>query len=167
MNIKLDNDLYQKLLLEAADSPRKRSHLNLHKDLNEPVQRLCIALKKGTYVRPHHHPKENKWELFLALKGSAIIIIFDEDGTILERNLLNQNDSMQGLEITPDTWHTIVPLSENVVVLEIKEGPYTPSVKTDFATWAPEEGEKNVNKFLQWLESAEIGERYINLTTMD
>ncbi len=160
MNIKLDNNLYEKLLNEATESPRKRSHYNLHESHNDPVQRLCIALKKGTYVKPHHHPKSNKWELMLALKGESTLIIFDKEGVILERHTLSPNQNMSGIELKPNTWHTIFPQSQESVILEVKEGPYTPSVKTDFAHWAPDEGDANVNDFLQWLENANTGDKY-------
>jgi len=45
MNIKLDDNFFQQLVLDASKSPRKRSHYNLHKEMNEPVQRLCIVLE--------------------------------------------------------------------------------------------------------------------------
>ena len=159
--MKLDNQFFQKLLNEAESSPRKRSHFNLHKELSEPVQRLCIALKKGTYVRPHHHPKNNKWELMLALKGSVALLIFDEQGTLLERLLLNTNDSINGIELQPNTWHTVFPVSDDAVILEIKEGPYTPTKSSDFAQWAPCEGDDEVSDFLQWMEDAKIGDRLL------
>jgi len=80
MNLKLDYKFFDELISQAHQSPRKRSHYNLHKDLDEPVQRLCIALLEGTYVRPHHHPQNNKWELILALRGQFCLIIFNKDG---------------------------------------------------------------------------------------
>jgi len=162
MTIKLDDGFFQQLVLDASKSPRKRSHYNLHKEMNEPVQRLCIALKKGTYVRPHHHPKSNKWELMLALRGSVVLLVFDNDGVILERLILNQNDSLSGIELKPDTWHTVFPLTDDAIILEVKEGPYIATEKSDFALWAPEEGDHDVTDFLLWLENARPGEKYIN-----
>jgi len=161
MNLKLDNYFFENLLSQAKDSPRKRSHYNLHTELDEPVQRLCIALNKGTYVRPHHHPKSNKWELMLALRGSVTLIIFDKNSEILERLLLSQGESLSGIEIKPGTWHSVIPHTDEAVILEIKEGPYTPTEQSDFAAWAPAEGEKDVENFLSWLEIAKPGERYI------
>lgn len=160
MNIKLDNDFFNQLITDATQSSRKRSHYNLHKELDEPVQRLCIALNKGTYVRPHHHPKKNKWELMLALKGSVALLIFDKTGTLLERLLLNTNDSISGIELTPNTWHTVFPVTDSAVILEVKEGPYTPTEATDFADWAPVEGDDNVEDFLEWMRDAKIGDSF-------
>jgi len=160
MNIKIDNDLCEQLLLQASESPRKRSHFNLHKELNDPIQRLCIALKKGTYVRPHHHPKNNKWELMLALRGTISLIIFDKDGVILEKLLLTQGEALSGIEIQPGTWHTLSPVTDNAVILEVKEGPFTPTKECDFASWAPVEGDDQAINFLNWLETSNLGEKY-------
>ena len=160
MNKLLDDCLFNELLNRANESPRKRSHLNLHEELDEPVQRLCIGLKQGTYVRPHHHPKSNKWELMLALRGSVALIIFDRDGVVLERLCLSAGDSICGIEMQPNTWHTVYPLTDEAVILEVKEGPYTPTEESDFASWAPVEGDSDVGDFLEWMGDAEIGESY-------
>jgi cupin fold WbuC family metalloprotein len=160
MTIKLNDSFFNQLLLKASESPRKRSHYNLHKDLNESVQRLCIGLKKGTYVRPHHHPQGNKWELMLVLRGSICLILFDKAGSILEKLLLNPGSSLSGVEMEPSTWHTIFPLTEEAVIIETKEGPYIPTEESDFASWAPAEGDASVMEFLSWLSKAKTGERY-------
>lgn len=160
MNLKLDNNIFDKLLIQASESPRKRSHYNLHKELDEPVQRLCIALKKGTYVRPHHHPKRNKWELILSLRGAVGLIIFNAEGTILETLTLNQGETLNGIELEPNTWHTVFPLTEDAIILEVKEGPYTPTQESDFAPWAPIEGSEYEIHFLNWLEAAKPGDKY-------
>jgi len=159
--MKLDDNLFSELLVQAQENPRKRSHLNLHKELDEPVQRLCIGLVKGTYVRPHHHPKSNKWELMLALKGAVALVIFDEQGKVDDRIVLEAGESVCGMEMRPNTWHTVFPLSDETVIFEVKEGPYTPANPSDFASWAPEEGSDNVPAFLSWLESAKVGQTYV------
>ena len=160
MNLKLDNTLFDTLISQAQQSPRKRSHYNLHNDLDEPVQRLCIALLKGTYVCPHHHPQGNKWELMLALKGEVSLIIFDEKGTVLEKHTLCPGESLSGMELQPNTWHTVIPLTDSAIILEVKQGPYTPAQETDFAPWAPSEGNKQSKQLLHWLESAGIGDKF-------
>ncbi len=160
MNLKLDNEFYNQLLLQANKSPRKRSHFNLHKELTEPVQRLCIALKKGTYVRPHYHPKSNKWELILSLRGTVILIIFDKEGVILERFSLSQGETLNAIELEPNTWHTVFPITEDAVILEVKEGPFAPTKESDFASWAPVEGNDQAIHFLSWLETATPGKKY-------
>jgi len=161
MNIKLDNQFFKQLITQAQQNPRKRSHYNLHKELNEPVQRLCIALLKGTYVRPHHHPQSNKWELMLTLRGQVCLIIFDENGAILEKHTLSPGESLSGIELEPNTWHTVIPLSDSAIILEVKEGPYNPTQESDFAPWAPKEGDKDAEVLLRWLETALVGDTFI------
>lgn len=160
MSIKLDNAFFEQLIIKADESPRKRSHYNLHQALDEPVQRLAIALKKGTYVRPHHHPQSNKWELMLALRGSIMCVVFDKAGTILEKLTLSPGEALSGIEAKPNTWHTVYPLTDHAIILEVKEGPYTPSVESDFAPWAPQEGAEGTADFQTWLTSASLGQQY-------
>ena len=160
MNIKLNDSLFEQLLLKAGDSPRKRSHYNLHDELSDPVQRLCIGLKKGTYIRPHHHPKSNKWELMLALKGSICLLLFDETAKVIERLVLSPGESLCGIELKPNTWHTVFPVTEEAILMEVKEGPYTATIESDFASWAPAEDEMTAEAFVKWMQNARLGERY-------
>lgn len=158
----LDDALFTQLLHEAQNSPRKRSHHNLHRSYDDPVQRLLIGLVKGTYVRPHYHTQPDKWEMILVLRGSVGVLLFDHAGVVHKRYELLQHGSLLGLEIDPGTYHTIFPLTDEAIVLEIKKGPYSPAEPEDFAAWAPVEGGKGVRRFLAWAERAEVGDVAIN-----
>ncbi len=158
--MKLNDNFFNQLLLEADKSVRKRAHYNLHKTFDEPVQRLCIALNKGTYVRPHHHSQENKWELIICLKGSVGLVVFDKHGVVVDKDILVPGDSVSGIELVPNTWHAVYPMTEQAVIIEIKEGPYASAKESDFAQWAPKEGEPEVQQFLSWLESSAVDDRY-------
>ncbi len=46
----LDKKFLSSLHEDAIESPRKRSHLNLHDSFNDKVQRLFISLVQGSYV---------------------------------------------------------------------------------------------------------------------
>lgn len=91
---------------------------------------------------------------------SVVFLIFNSDGVVLERFLLNPTDSLTGIEIEPDTCHTVFPVSDEAVFLEIKEGPYTPAEASDFAPWAPEEGHGDVAEFQKWLTIAKKGYKF-------
>ena len=156
----LDQHLFSDLLEQAKNSERKRSHYCLHPSHDDKVQRMCIGLIKGTYVRPHHHPQSNKWELVVALKGSIVFVLFDDKGTITDKLYLSPEQPISGLEIDNSTWHAIYPVTDVAIILEIKEGPYTPASESDFATWAPAEGCAEANSFLQWVERANIGDYF-------
>ncbi len=160
MNKLINKNLFDRLITDAGQSPRKRSHYNLHSSLEEPVQRLCIGLVPGTYVRPHKHPENNKWEMMLVLKGSVVLLIFDSTGQVTERMELSAGELQNGIELPPDTWHTLFPQGESAVILEVKEGPYNPAAPTHFADWAPEETAPETAGFLEWAQAATIGESY-------
>jgi len=98
--------------------------------------------------------------LLIALKGSVVFLIFNSDGVVLERFLLNPTESITGIEIEPNTWHTVFPATEEAVFLEVKEGPYTPAEASDFAPWAPEEGQNDVPEFQEWLQNAKKGDKF-------
>lgn len=160
--MKLDDCFFSELLEKANSSGRKRAHYNLHQRLDEPVQRLCIALKSGTYVRPHHHKEANKWELMIVLKGEVGLTLFDESGAVIDQLIIAPGATLSGLELKPNTWHTVYPLSNEAIIIEVKEGPYTPSVEGDFAVWAPKEGEQLSVNFLEWVKSAKVGDKFVN-----
>lgn len=157
---RINDAFFADLSRKASQSARKRSHHNFHKRHGEPVQRLCIALDRGTYVRPHKHPEANKWELLLVLKGALEMLIFNHAGEVLTRLYLSSDGPDRGVEIPANTWHTVFPLEDGSVIIEVKEGPYTPLTPDRFAGWAPEEGSEEVAAFLDWARLARPGDRY-------
>lgn len=159
--MKLNTFFFNQLLEKANKSERKRAHHNLHTSFDDPTQRLCIALMKGTYVRPHQHVGPTSWELILILKGTVGIIIFDDDGIILDKDILTPGGSISGLELKPNTWHTVYPVTEEAIIIEVKQGPYDPQNAANFATWAPMETDSSSKDLLYWVESAEVGDRYL------
>lgn len=156
----LDDILFEKLLIEARKSARKRVHYNLHKDYSEPVQRLCIALINGTYVRPHSHMNFDGWEMILVLRGHVVMLIFDESGCVKDRIEMSPDSGRIGVEMKPNTWHMLFPLSSDAIIFEVKEGPYKPKKNSDFANWSPEENSNEVVKFLAWAQTAVIGDQF-------
>jgi cupin fold WbuC family metalloprotein len=146
------------LLIGAQNSPRKRKHLNVHTDLNDPIQRLFVAFEPGTYVQPHRHPEAGKWEMFILLKGEAAILLFDDNGRVLERIVLSDQNANRLIEIPPQRWHTLVSLQSGTLMFESKPGPYKPLADKDFAAWAPKENTHHTNEFVRWFEHAQAGE---------
>ncbi len=104
MQIKrVDSADLEKLVAQAAASPRRRKNLNLHESLDDPIQRLLNDFEPGTYVRPHRHP--DKWELFVLLQGAAAVFTFDDSGRLRDAG------GARIVEIPQATWHTLVALS--------------------------------------------------------
>ena len=74
------------LVQQAKASPRRRANLNVHTRLDDPIQRLAIAMEPDTYVRPHRHPET--WELLYPLTGRFAVLQFDATGTLSARAVL-------------------------------------------------------------------------------
>jgi cupin fold WbuC family metalloprotein len=57
------------------------------------------------------------------------------------------------VDIEPGVWHTLTPLADDTVVLEIKRGPYCAETDKTFAVWSPEEGAVEAADYLKQLEA--------------
>ena len=154
----IDDETLRKLREGAAASPRRRTHLNLHQTLEDPVQRFLNAIEPGSYVRPHRHHSPLRWELFTALSGRAAVLVFDEEGMVLERVEITAGGPVHAVEIPPGAWHTVAALESGTVLFEFKHGPYTPVTDKDFAPWAPAEGESGWQALERWFHTARIGD---------
>lgn len=156
---RIDRRDLDRLSAAAREAPRRRKNLNLHAELEDPVQRLCNALEPGTYVRPHRHTGADRWELFVALRGAAAILGFDDTGCIIERVELAAGGPVFGAEIAEASWHSLAALVPGTVLFEIKRGPYTALTDKDFAAWAPSEGAREAAAWADWFARARIGDR--------
>jgi cupin fold WbuC family metalloprotein len=141
----------------AAAAPRLRAHRNFHPELSAAVQRLAIAMEPGTYVRPHRHV--NSWELLCPLRGAFDLIIFDEQGQLLERHRLGAGGAAL-FEMPASTWHSVISLAPGSVIFEVKQGPYQPIAAENLAPWSPEEGQAAVVSMLDFLAQASPGQRF-------
>jgi cupin fold WbuC family metalloprotein len=150
--------LLDSLATKAKESPRKRAHFNLHPELNDPVQRLCIAMEPDTYVRPHRHSDPESWEILMILRGSLALLIFDDQGKVQERTVLTAGGQVTAVEFPRNTWHSPVSLEPGTIVFELKQGPYKPIPETHLAAWAPAEGNAASETFLAWYRNAKVGD---------
>jgi cupin fold WbuC family metalloprotein len=156
----IDTSLLDDLTAAAAASARKRAHHNIHPVLEDPVQRLCVAIEPGTYIRPHRHADPLTWEVFIMLRGSAVVLAFDDGGTVLERIVLAAAGPVRAIEIPAGTWHTIASLEQGSVFFEVKQGPYRAPVAGNSAAWAPAEGAPECVRFEVWYRTARAGDAF-------
>lgn len=155
----IDDTLLDSLTRKARESPRMRSHHNLHPELSDPIQRLCVAIEPGTYIRPHRHASPDTFEVFLLLRGSAVFLLFDDNGAVAERFVLKAGGPVMAVEIPPKTWHALASLESGTIFFELKEGPYVQPLQHNVASWAPAEGESSSSKFEAWYRTAKVGDK--------
>ncbi|MEN6507347.1 MAG: WbuC family cupin fold metalloprotein [Smithella sp.] len=151
------SQMMDELIVKAGESQRLRTNYNIHESLSDPVQRLFIAAGVSSYFRPHRHP--GKSEFALVIRGLFDVILFDDEGIVTKRVSIGPDTDVLGLEIPADQCHTWIPMAEQSVFFEVKQGPYNPSISLVFAPWSPEEGTMQVKAFQKKLLAARAGDR--------
>ncbi len=137
----------------AQTNARRRSNLNLHPTLDDPIQRLAIAMQPDTLIRPHRHP--HTWELLLPLRGRFVVVLFDDAGIVTERVALGDAASL--VELPAGQWHAVLSLDSGAVIFGVKHGPYMPTEPADFAPWLAEDADPQ--RVLAAYAAARVGER--------
>jgi len=146
---KIGKDKIQNLIEQSSNSPRLRSHLNIHDSWEDDIQRLLIALQPGTFIRPHYHPEPDKKEMIILLQGKCSCINFDKEGNITESYMLSHESGNLVCEFPPSEFHSIFCHDQNTVIMEVKKGPYKPLPTECFALWSPEENSPQKDLYLQ------------------
>ena len=124
---------------EAAENPRRRTNFNLHEQLEDPIQRLCITGEPDTVFPPHRHL--GKRELVTLLTGSATLYLYDDSGAVTAQYELSPDGELLVLELPADTWHNYIFHESGTTFLEVKRGPYaplTPEEKAPFSGMTPD-----------------------------
>ncbi len=124
----------------AQQSARQRQILRFH-ELPDGVQRMVNAVEPGSYAQPHQHRDPDKAEIFVCLRGRAVIVRFDAAGEIVESTIVAAGGPVLGVEIPPQAWHTLLALESGTVLFEVKAGPYDAATDKRFAPWAPPESD--------------------------
>lgn len=138
-------DNFTGLYEQAKVSPRLRQHLNIHASHEAPFQRLFIAFGLDSYMRPHRHHLAPKDETLVAAQGLLGVLVFDDGGQVVQQLKLG-TERHAGPDVGPvvdmpaGTWHTVLALTPDAVLLEGKAGPFDPQGPREFADWAPEDG---------------------------
>ena len=125
--MEINKSLLDKLLEQAAASPRLRMNLDLRTTEADGSQRMLNALLPETVLPIHRHTKTT--ETLVLLRG-RMEEIFYEEGCETSRVLLEAGGEVQGLCIPVGQWHTVNVL-EPTVILECKDGKYEPLSQED------------------------------------
>ena len=127
----VDSPKMEELTILAKESPRRRSHFNLHESLEEGIHRLCVAAEPDSVIHPHRH--KDKWELLFILKGAIDVYTYDDAGTVTGTYRMTPGGDIPLLEIPEGVWHHFVARESGTVAFEVKKGPYVPISPADSA----------------------------------
>jgi cupin fold WbuC family metalloprotein len=139
---RIDQSLFDQVAAQALQAPRLRRNHNLHAE-PEAVQRFLNVLQPGTYVRPHRHlrlPPGAGFECFLVLQGAIGLLLLDAQGEVIQQERLEASGPLRGVELGEGQFHTLVALTPDAVMFELKQGPYQPTSDKDFLAFFPVEG---------------------------
>lgn len=125
----IDKELLDKLSEQAQKSERLRKNYNLHRSLNDHVQRLLNALEPGTDLPVHRHLHTD--ETYMLFRGSLNVKLFNDKKELLQTILLDTDKGKYGMSIPAGQWHTVEVLEKGTVIFEIKQGPYSPLEPND------------------------------------
>jgi cupin fold WbuC family metalloprotein len=138
----IDKMLLDSISAQAVKNQRLRINYNFHQHLDDPLNRLLNAMEPGSYFPPHRHKNPDKEESFLVLRGSVLILIFDDEGSVISSTEVSPQKEVYGMEIDAGVWHSLIVLESNTVVYEVKKGPYVPLTPDNIAPWAPDPADK-------------------------
>jgi cupin fold WbuC family metalloprotein len=151
----IDKALLDSVSAQAVGNQRLRMNYNFHSRLDDPLNRLLNAMEPGSYFPPHRHKDPDKEEIFLVLRGSVLVFIFDENGAIVSSTEISPKKEVYGMEIEAGVWHSLIVMEPDTVVYEVKKGPYIPLTHGNIAPWAPDPADRE--KVVEYLEKLRMG----------
>jgi cupin fold WbuC family metalloprotein len=98
---------------------------------------------------PHSSPMTKS--CIIDMRGRLGAVIFNEDGTIREKAVLEPGGPAVAIDVPHGTFHTLVALEPDTVFFEAKAGPYRPLESPERAAWAPQEGHPQAREYLSAL----------------
>lgn len=134
--LKIDDEYIENLKCKAKTNGCDRCTMCLHNDINAKVHEMINVMHKHEYIRPHAHPF--KTETKIIIEGRLLMIVFDNDGRIVDRYIMqrNSNHSIFTTRIERGIYHTNIPLTDTVFH-EVITGPYVGKDDNVFPEWAP------------------------------
>lgn len=143
----VNNQLIEEIKNEALKSSRHMARLLMHLSHEDLIQEMLIAMGRGCVVTPNS--AAGKSESLQIIEGQLLLVIFDLDGNVVKKEEMgppgSNLSSIYRLNSTP--WHTMIPLSEIVVVHETLQGPFENSSE-DMPSWVPTDN-SDMKKFIQ------------------
>ncbi len=144
----IDDGLLDATVLAARNSPRRRKNHNFHPSDEFPSHRLLNAIEPDSYIAPHRHLDQNKDETMLVLRGCLGLLVFNDEGEVIQAIALKAGGKTMGVDIPHGCWHTVLALESGTIFLEAKAGPYLALDEAERAHWAPQENEANAQATL-------------------
>jgi len=127
--MKIDKELLDNLMEQAKASPRLRMNYDLRDSVEDKSQKMLNALEPGTILPIHRHPAFS--EVVVLLRGKAVQYMYDDCGNVIDEISMAAGSDCPGMVVEKGAWHRLESLESGTVIIEAKEGAYTPLAKED------------------------------------
>lgn len=128
--MKITQALLDDLTEQAKASPRLRINLDLRNSAEDVSQRMLNAIEPGSPMPIHRHQKTS--ETVVCLRGRLVWEFYDElERRCTEAIELSPGGQVVALNVPAGQWHTVKALESGSVILEMKNGAYTPLCPED------------------------------------
>lgn len=125
---------------QAVANDRKRARICAHRDSSDTLHEMIIAIADSSYICPHKH--NGKSESFHIIEGEVDVVIFDEDGAVVDVIELGPLGSGKNsfYRLSEALFHTVLVKSDVLVMHETTNGPFIAN-QTEMAPFAPVEAD--------------------------
>jgi len=137
--VRLDRRAIEFVKEQAFHNARGRARICMHKNKEDNLHEMLIAIRSDSYIRPHRH--RNKVESVHLVEGEADIILFNEEGQIIDLVKISPKHNFY-YRLDLPYYHTVLVHSPILVIHETTNGPFNPK-ETEYAPFSPPE-EENV-----------------------
>ena len=139
--MKIDNILFDKLVVEAQSSPRRRMNFDLRTQADAPAgvgssewadqsQRMLNVLMTDTVIPIHRHTETS--ETVIVCRGKVREEFYDADGNKTAEFVMEAGGDCPGIQVPMGQYHTLVCLEDGSVIFEAKDRAYDPVGTEEF-----------------------------------
>ena len=122
--MKLDNHLFDTVLLQAQESPRRRMNYDLRTSKADTSQRMLNVLMTDTVIPIHRHTETS--ETVIVCRGKVREEFYDAQGNKTAEFVLEAGGECPGIQVPMGQYHTLVCLEDGSVIFEAKDRAYDP-----------------------------------------
>ncbi len=134
-SVRVDEEVISKLKTIAKQRGDENARFCLHQSPNDLFHEMVVLLHKRKYYRPHKHPAKD--ESSHVIEGSMGVFVFDDNGDIGDACLLENRGNFL-YRVGANAYHTVLPLTDQVIFLESKLGPFQSEQDKIYPVWAPD-----------------------------
>lgn len=129
----IDKAILDELTAAAKSSPRLRMNLDLRNSPEDKSQRMLNAIEPGSVLPVHRHRSTS--ETVICLRGHLRQFLYNDNGEVTEAIDLAPGSDCVAINIPAGQWHTVRALESGTVILECKDGAWSPLGEGDILTF--------------------------------